>query len=438
MQIKKIHLVILFIGLCAQSISAQNQDKLVLDLNSAEALLLKNNLSLLAEQLSINMAEAEIIQAKVWPNPTLEVDEINLWTADYQKRTGEQLPSLFGSDSFGRFRQISAQIEQVFETAGKRKKRVELAKVEAEMAQSYLEDFLLSLKAEFRKTIYSFTFHEAYSKMLERQLQSLQDIVTAYRKQYDQGNINKAELIRLQASLLAIKDNLIEEKKKMNELTEELVVLLNLPNNTKLSFQPVFQEDYTYQLPFNYTLEYLQQEALTHRPDVKINLLEAQRSQKELSYEKAMAVPDLAFSVGYDRGGNILQDFIGFGFSIDLPFFDRNKGNIKKAQIAIQQQDFLNQNKILAVREEINKNYYNVQESASFFDDIDIEYVEGLDQAMEAYTEYFKLQNINIITYMDFLESYIDTKRSILENQLEYLNDLEELKYSTGIEINTL
>ena len=241
----------------------------------------------------------------------------------------------------------------------------------------------------------------------------------------------------MQASLLSIKDELIDEQKTLNERNEELVVMLNLPEGTRLSFHPVFQRDYNYQLPFNYTLNYLQEEALKNRPDIVLSNLEVKQTQQELSYEKAMAVPDLALSVGYDRGGNIMRDFIGVGFSIDLPFFDRNKGNIKKAQFAIEQQHYQNQHKLLEVREEVRRKYQNFLKAAQFFDDIDAEYIEGVDKTMEAYTEYFKLQNINIITYMDFLESYIDTKRTILENQQEYLDDLEELKYSTGLEINT-
>lgn len=410
---------------------------MVLDLEQAENLLLKNNLPLLAERLSIDQAAAEVIQAKVWPNPTLTVDEMNLWATAYQQRTGEAQPSLFGSDSFGRYRQVAAQLEQVIETAGKRKKRVALAKVEQEKAQAYLEDFLLSLKTEFRKSIYAFRFHEGYVLMLERQLISLESIVKAYQKQYDEGNVNKAELIRLQASLLGIKDDLIEERKILNEKNEELVVMLNLPESTQLSFQPNFQLKETYQLPFQYTLNYLQQEALKNRPDVALSALQTTQTQNELSYEKAQAVPDVAFSLGYDRGGNIMRDFIGVGFSIDLPFFDRNKGNIKKAEFAVEQQNYLNQHKLLEVREEVRKNYQNVLQAATFFDSIDADYLAGLDKTMDAYTEYFKLQNINIITYMDFLESYIDTKRSILENQQEYFDDLEELKYSTGLELKT-
>ena len=413
----------------------QNKGLMHLSLEEAETILLKENLLVLAERLEIPQTEALVLQAKVWPNPTLTVDEVNLWATEYQRRNGEALPGILGSENFGKYRQISAQLEQLVETAGKRKKRIALAEVSASMAQSYLKDFLLSLKTEFRKTVYAYRFHQNYAALLEGQLLSLESIVNAYQKQYDQGNVNKAELIRLQASLLGIKDDWVEEKKLLNTLNQELIVLLNLPEHTTLSFDPVFKFTIDFDLPVTYTLAFLQQQALSNRPDLELSKLEVLRSQKELAYEKATAVPDVTLSVGYDRGGNIMQDFIGVGFSVDLPFFDRNKGMIKKAQIAVEQQEYRNQNKVLEVRETVRKHYKNVLEAASFFKGIKSNYLEELDAVMEAYTQYFKLQSINIITYMDFLESYIDTKKTILENQKEYLDDLEDLKYNTGIEL---
>ena len=50
---------------------------------------------------------------------------------------------------------------------------------------------------------------------------------------------------------------------------------------------------------------------------------------QKLELQNAMKTPDVAVSIGYDRGGNIMKDFIGLGVSMDLPIFDRNKGNIR-------------------------------------------------------------------------------------------------------------
>lgn len=418
------------------NLSAQETDTLELDLPTAEKLLLENNLSLLAERLNIDKAEAHKIQAKVWPNPTLSVDEVNLFSTPYQRRHGDKMPPLFGSESFGEFRQISAQIEQMVETAGKRGKRMAIAEVSSEKAAAYLADFLLGLKTEFRKNIFDYRYHYGYINMLKKQLNSLKNIVKAYQTQYDKGNVNKGELIRLRSSELKIKDELIEEENALNELQSNLIVLLNLPDDTPLSFHSVFKSDYDYQLSFNYTLPYLQEQALKHRPDVLLSKLETKLADKELTYEKSLAVPDVALSVGYDRGGGIYPDFVGVGFSVDLPFFDRNKGNIKKAEINVQQQNYHREKHVLAVKSDVRKKYKNLIQIGSFFENVDADYVDDLDRSMEAYTEYFRLQNINILTFMDFLEAYIDNKQTILENQREYLDAVEDLKYATGIEIN--
>lgn len=429
--------ILLFTFCCLVSKTyGQQSDTLYLDLASAETILLENNLSLLAEQLKIDKADAEIIQATVWPNPTLSVDEVNLFTSNYQKQHAEKLPSLFGSKEFGKYRQISVQLEQLIEIAGKRKKRRAIAEVSSEMAAAYLSDFLLSLKTEFRKNIFDFRYHQGYIEMLEKQLSSLQDIIKAYRNQYEEGNVNKAELIRLRSSELKLKDKLIKQKNTLGELQSGLIVLLNLPEDTPLSFYAVFKSDYDYQLSFNYTLPYLQEQALKQRPDVLLSKLKKQLVAKELTYEKSLAVPDLTFSVGYDRGGGIYQDYVGFGFSVDLPFSNTNKGNIKKAQIKVHQQDYYEKQHLLAVKSAVRKKYEKVLQIGRFFENVNADYVEDLDQTMEAYTEYFRLQSINIITFMDFLEAYIDNYQSILENQREYLDALEELKYATGIELN--
>lgn len=47
-----------------------------------ENLFLKNNMQLLAAKYEIDKAQAEILQAKVWTNPSLEISEVNLWSND--------------------------------------------------------------------------------------------------------------------------------------------------------------------------------------------------------------------------------------------------------------------------------------------------------------------------------------------------------------------
>src|SRR5690606_3452264 len=60
-------------------------------------------------------------------------------------------------------------------------------------------------------------------------------------------------------------------------------------------------------------------------------------AKQQLELEKAQTTPDVTLQLGYDRGGNIMQDFIGLGIQMDLPVFNRNKGNIQRAKHQIDQ-----------------------------------------------------------------------------------------------------
>ena len=107
---KRIYLSIILIGFTT---FLKAQSYTVADL---EQQFLEKNYVLIAGKYNIAKADAEIVQEKLWPNPTLSISEVNLWKT-YQI---EEQPFLFGN--YGNNQQISIELEQLVETAGKRKK----------------------------------------------------------------------------------------------------------------------------------------------------------------------------------------------------------------------------------------------------------------------------------------------------------------------------
>ncbi|MCH5688037.1 hypothetical protein LWM68_29495 [Niabella sp. W65] len=95
------------------------QDTLTLSRSQCEAIFLRENLSLIAEQLNVPMAEAEVKQASLWPNPQFTLDEINLWANRHQTGGQEVSPPIIGN--WGRNQQYAVSLEQLIYTAGKRK-----------------------------------------------------------------------------------------------------------------------------------------------------------------------------------------------------------------------------------------------------------------------------------------------------------------------------
>ncbi len=404
------------------------KDTLKLSREDAETIFLQNNLQLLSEKINISQAEAQVIQAKLWPNPTLEVDEVNLWA----NAKSEQLPPISGN--WGKTSQIGVSLEQLIYTAGKRKKLIAMEKVNVEMAAQYFEDFLRGLKIEFRNNLTDLQYVQQKQLVYKKQLNAMQNLLKAYQNQASQGNISKAEFTRLKASELEFLKEISDLQRENNQLQQELKTLMNLPpENYLLIENSHFVPDL--QKIVNLNLTDLTIKALENRPDVKTSILEEKFNQKKYQYELAQKTPDITFGINYDRGGNIMTDFVGIGFSMDLPFFNRNQGNIKIAQFEIDKSQYAKAAKEIQTKNEVAKTFENFITAQTMYENINSQYENDLDILLENYLKNFSQRNISMLEYLDFVEAYIDNKTIILDSKKELNENFEELQFVIGTEL---
>jgi cobalt-zinc-cadmium efflux system outer membrane protein len=404
-------------------------DTIVLSRNQAEALFLDKNISLISEKLNIDIADAQVIQAKLWPNPTLTVGEINLWS----NATAQQLPPLWGN--YGKTQQVNAELEQLIQTAGKRKKLIAMEKVNAEIAKEYFKTFLRSLKIEFRDNLTDLQYNQAQEAVYQKQLSSMQTLLKAYANQVKQGNIGKGEYVRLKASELQYLKEINDLQKENNALQKELKVLMNLP---AASFIKLTDEGF---VPVNKNIEdinlaNLMESAIENRPDMKVLKLGNEYNDNKYKYERAMRTPDVTLGISYDRGASLMNDFVGVGFSLDLPFFNRNQGNVKAAKIAINQGKLLTEEKTLSVQSEVLQAYQDFITTKKLYESADASFEGDLDKLLESYRKNFLQRNTSMLEYLDFVDAYLDNKSILLNSKKDLNKNLEELRYITGQEIN--
>ncbi|MUV03331.1 TolC family protein [Flavobacterium rakeshii] len=411
--------------------SAQNSvnDTIVLTRVDAETIFLQSNLSLLAEKLNIDIAEAQVIQAKVWPNPTLSVSEVNLWS----NSTSEELPVLWGN--YGRNQEIGLSLEQLVYTAGKRKKLIAIEKVGVQMAAQYYKDILRSLKTEFRNNLTALQFNQQQKSVYEKQLLSVRKLISAYSSQVKQGNISQAEYVRLKASELEFLNELNELNIEGNALQKEMKILMNLPARSYIKLE---NEGFVPNLNSvnELNLADIINEAENNRPDLQFAKLAQQYSDNKYTYEKALRTPDITLQASYDRGGNIMNNFFGVGFAIDLPFFNRNQGNIKAAKHAIEQSNLIKEQTFNSAQAEIVQAYSNFTNARQLYESIDNGYDKDLDMILESHLKNFSDRNISLLVYLDYVEAYIKNKEIILTSKKQLNERLEELRYTSGQELN--
>lgn len=411
---------------------AQQSQTIEMTPQEIEAVFLKENLELIAEKMNIDIADADIIQAKLWENPEISISSVNLWNTKNQREEIADMSSpLFGA--FGKNTEFSIELSQLIQTANKRSKLVNREKVSKEIAIEEFEEVLRGLKVELRKTITETLYYQAYLKVLNNQAESLNQLISAYQKQVNLGNISKNELLRLQSSLLELDNDINEAQEDYNGHLKDLKTLLNARPETMIE---IIGGEVNPINPDHLSLADLIATAYENRPDIRTQKLQTKYHEKSLSYEKSLRVPDITVSAEYDRYGGIWKDFVGFGVSFELPFLNRNQGGIKAARISRDQSQYLTRQQQNVAQHEIGEALNNYIQAYKFYTKIENnELISELDKMLAAYTKNLLSRNVSMLEYIDFMEAYRTNKEIILSSKKKVALSFEELQYTTGSEI---
>lgn len=402
-----------------------SQQTVKLSREQAESIFLENNIDLICEKLNIETQKAEVIQAKLWPNPTFSISEINLW----KTTRVENSPPFWGN--FGRDRQIAFELEQLIETAGKRKKLIALEQIGVSKAEQEFEGILRELKLELRNLLTELQYLQLSKKIYQNLLDNVLQLTNSYQNQLNQGIISKAEYMRLKAQELEIEKDILDLNLQSNEIQKELKLLLNISSSLsiEISDNGFIKETVDYNAFF---IEDILQTAKDNRHDYKLALLEQEYSNKLLDYQKAQRIPDVNLLVNYDRNGNTMLDFVGVGLSFDLPIFNRNQGGVKKAKIGITTAELQKEKTLKSIENQVLFSYESLKESIGFLNKVQANYPQDLDLLLANYTKNFLHKNVSMLEYLDFMDAYINNKKIILETQKQINHKVEQLNYSLG------
>ena len=91
------------------------QNEIKLSPAQIEYIFINNNIELMAEKLNISIADANIVQAKLWDNPQISIGGMNLWS------TKSQREEMTFPGSFAKHTQFTAELSQIISVSGDRK-----------------------------------------------------------------------------------------------------------------------------------------------------------------------------------------------------------------------------------------------------------------------------------------------------------------------------
>ncbi len=396
---------------------AQNQtDTLTLKFQDAEKRFLVNNFSLIAQRYNVDASKALIQQARLWDNPALSTDQ-NL----YSRGLG------FFNHSNGNG-QLFAQISQVFLTAGKRGKQIKVAQDDASIQQAQFNDLLRNLRYNMQVDFAQLHNLIEQNRIFQYEIASSNNLVKAISTQYSVGNSSLRDVVRLQAVAFGLENDLVENVRQINELENDLKTLLVVKETTFIV--PDISTPTT--TPVSLNINALIDTAKANRGDYQASKFALAQAGHNLSYQKALAVPDVSIGVDYDRASNYVPNYYGLAISLPLPFFNRNQGNIKSAKFNIQNQENVLKNSDLQVRNDVVTAVEQYNLSLQLFSKNNLAFYNTYDKLFGNVVQAYRSRQMGLVEFVDFFESYKDTKLKVIQQEYNLQKAIADLNFNVG------
>ncbi len=410
-------LVIIISALITCNVFAQK----AISLQECESQFLKNNLYLLANHYNIDVAQAQIVQAKIWDNPSFGF-EANAWAPNEDKK-------FFNAGNSG---EKSGYIQQLIHIGGQRKNQIGLAKTNAQLAELDFSVLMQDLKFQLRNFFFSIYYDNQSIAQIDKQLSNLKTLVDNYAEQEKKGNVSLKDLVRLQNLYLSLKTNrsdlmndIIENKKNLELLISDGTSIDIVPTPTKVELD-------NYQKPITTNLDDLQKTAIQNRPDLQRSDKLIEANNWNLKLQKSLAIPDVTFGASYDQLGGAFRNQTDLTIGIPLPLWNKNKGNIKTAKALVSQAEVEKKSHELEVRNEVKSAFLKYLEQKSNYELVNSSIPSNLETVYEGIYSNFVKRNISMLEFTDFLESYNQSIISLNQISKSYINACEEINHSTA------
>ncbi len=410
-------LAALFCGAGANTALGQAQGPVRITIDDAIKMALEHNHTLQAERSTILQAQAEETTANLRPNPTLA------WDAQFLPLFQ---PTQAGSNYFDQNAQFDVGLSYLFEIGRKRQHRLQAALDVTAQTKSQVSDNERALMFLVASDFVSVQLAESTLSLAEQDLKSFKETVDISEARLKAGDMSEGDYLKIKLQLLQFQTDYSQAE------LAKVQALISL--RQQLGFESV-PADYDvageldYQ-PVQTKREDLEALALRQRPDLRAAQQGVTAAQSQYEVQKSIAKQDLTGGADYSHTSGTSS--VSLFFSIPLPIFNRNQGEIARTRYAIGQA----QETEKAAQEQVLSDVVNAYESVQTNDVVIKLYRSGyLDAAKESrdISEYaYKRGAASLLDFLDAERSYRSTQLAYLQSLASYQTALEQLREAVG------
>ncbi len=398
---------------------AKAQDVLKVNLQQADSIFFSDNFYLLASSMNIEAKKAQIIQAKLYPNPVL-TSELNAYDPENNK------PFHVGNTG-----QKVFQFEQLILLGGKRKAEIEMAKTNAHIAELEFQQLVKQLRFRLHSNLFTLGQQKFLLSRYDKQLALIDTLLSTYQNQANKGNIPLKDVVRLKGAYLKLNNNRAELFQKYFETQNQLQLLLRTDLLVEFEFSEKEIEKYIKTV----SLDNLKSLALLNRPELLIMQENKILAEQYLQYQKKLSIPDINLFASYDQRGGAFNNQLNMGIAVPLPLWNRNQGNIKSSQFKLKEAEYNLQAMQNEIMSSLQNNYAFYLQTVSEYQKANSLYNQDFEITVKGMTDNFQKRNVSIVEFIDFFEAYNEALTELARIKTQLVVSGEQLNLLIGKDI---
>jgi len=380
----------------------------------------KNNLEYSAEKFNINIAEANIISSKIFPDP-----ELSFGFAD----NGQRRMNMGYA--------FSSELSWTLELGGKRKARINVAKDEAQLTRLLLEDYFRNLRAD-ATIAYIETIQNRH--LLEVQLNSYQQmkkLAEADRIRFNMGSITQVDARQSKLEAGTMLNEVYQAEAEWKTSIANISLLLG-ESQQNAFFHP--KEEFT-GFDRNFVLQDLILTAKNNRADLKAALQNKNLSQSIVKLAKAERTIDLGLSLGVDYNSYVRNAIaptpsfttVNAGISIPLKFSNNRSGELRVAQYEMVQTEQLYKQTELTIQTEVTQAFFNYQAMQKQVLQFDTGLLAEAKAILDGKIYSYQRGETSLLEVLDAQRTYNEIQQNYYETLYNHAVALVELERAVGI-----
>ena len=384
---------------------------------------LQSNQELVAARFEIDKAKARLQQARLRPNPTLDLEQTT--------------EAFFGSPGD---RSLSVGVSLPIEIYGRRSSRIDLAKIEIEASEADVRNrervLVANILTSYAEALGALRELEVTERLLDLDLETARIV----QIRVNEGESAPLELNLLQAEVerLRARRQLIEGKLQASYIQLKLLASIPFEDTFRLGEQMTSAS-----LPaLPVTTEAAIDIAMRTRPDVRLAQIEEQAAFAGLKLIRAESHPSLTANTRYsqdratydtapvpfiDRGRSLT-----FGVSVGLPVFNKNQGAKAEAELAIRQAKARRDFGERVVRSEIIAAFQRYEAASRAVATLETSALPRTTENVETFRKIYELGQIQITDLITEQRRLLDTTRDLTEALAERYRAQADINIAIG------